>query len=551
MGNEQSKDKVLTMKGNSPEKHENGTVNGLSANITSNGLEIDVNGETTVQQNGGPLSLNLAIESTEPNCVTVESDCNHADDPIISEIPETTVQEVVEEVKKSKEGKVKVFGKMFKKKTEPPADVKSVNKTETSNEDQTDVSLPATDPQPETANLKQESESLTASESVTLDPGPEEGKAPETDSQPVENQEDSNPEENPVMNFFKTLVTPTKTTKKETATPDATKDQVAQVSEPPAAPKGMSIPPPPPPEPPKMEIKGEPAAKPVKPTPKEEPKAAAKEPESSKGKSAKNTLSKFFRPKVLLGVKASKGKGASASGANAPTKTAAVTIKEAPQSAVEETPVEVPEPVVEVQSENNVEPHETAEEVAQPVVEEQMVEELPQPVVEAEKVDPSKASTLEASAKPEPPPPVQEEKKTASKSPFLSFFKPKVLLDHMTTKVQAASTSGVRLLRRTTWLAADPKKATPAPAAAAEAAQTVKAKEEPKVAAKSSEAAVDNKPASAASQAGDDAASVPRKLEKRNSIHLFFKNLGQKRNSTDAGVQTEPVTVAPAAEKAK
>ncbi|XP_044066646.1 breast carcinoma-amplified sequence 1 isoform X30 [Siniperca chuatsi] len=474
MGNEQSKDKVLTMKGNSPEKHENGTVNGLSANITSNGLEIDVNGETTVQQNGGPLSLNLAIESTEPNCVTVESDCNHADDPIISEIPETTVQEVVEEVKKSKEGKVKVFGKMFKKKTEPPADVKSVNKTETSNEDQTDVSLPATDPQPETANLKQESESLTASESVTLDPGPEEGKAPETDSQPVENQEDSNPEENPVMNFFKTLVTPTKTTKKETATPDATKDQsqkenqpaatttVAQVSEPPAAPKGMSIPPPPPPEPPKMEIKGEPAAKPVKPTPKEEPKAAAKEPESSKGKSAKNTLSKFFRPK---------------------------TIKEAPQSAVEETPVEVPEPVVEVQ-----------------------------------KVDPSKASTLEASAKPEPPPPVQEEKKTASKSPFLSFFKPK---------------------------AADPKKATPAPAAAAEAAQTVKAKEEPKVAAKSSEAAVDNKPASAASQAGDDAASVPRKLEKRNSIHLFFKNLGQKRNSTDAGVQTEPVTVAPAAEKAK
>lgn len=75
-------------------------------------------------------------------------------------------------------------------------------------------------------------------------------------------------------------------------------EKVAQVSEPPAAPKGMSIPPPPPPEPPKMEIKGEPAAKPVKPTPKEEPKAAAKEPESSKGKSAKDTLSKFFRPKV-------------------------------------------------------------------------------------------------------------------------------------------------------------------------------------------------------------------------------------------------------------
>ncbi|XP_029292416.1 breast carcinoma-amplified sequence 1 isoform X3 [Cottoperca gobio] len=272
------------------------------------------------------------------------------------------------------------------------------------------------------------------------------------------------------MNFFKTLVTPKIT--KETATPDAPKDQsqkenqpaatttVAQVSEPPAALKGMSIPPPPPPEPPKMEIKGETAAKPVKPTPKEEPKAAAKTPESSKGKSARSTLSNLFRPK---------------------------------------------------------------------------------------KVDPSKTGTLEAAAKPEPPPPVQEEKKKASKSSFMSLFKPKVLLDHMTTKVQAASTSGVRLLRRTAGVAVDPKSATPAPAAAAE---TVKAKEEPKAAAKSSEAVVENKP-TVASQADDDAANVPKKLEKRNSIQLFFKILGQKRNSTDAGVQTESAPVAAGAEKAK
>lgn len=47
---------------------------------------------------------------------------------------------------------------------------------------------------------------------MTLDPSPEEEKAPETDngdSRPVEKQEDSNPEENPVMNFFKTLVSGT------------------------------------------------------------------------------------------------------------------------------------------------------------------------------------------------------------------------------------------------------------------------------------------------------------------------------------------------------
>ncbi|XP_071333441.1 breast carcinoma-amplified sequence 1 isoform X11 [Trachinotus anak] len=451
MGNEHSKSKEITKNGTIHEKHENGSANGLSANITSNGLEIAVNGETILQQNGEPFSLNLATESTEPEFVIVESESPPVEAPIISETPEPTIPK--EEIKKSKGEKVRLFGKMFKKKAEPPAVVESVQEKEMSNEDETDVSSSATDPQPETANLKQESESLTEPESVTLDPGPVEEKAPETDngdSQPVENQEESNPEENPVMNFFKTLVAPTKTSKKETATPDATKEQsqketqpaatttAAQISEPPAAPKGMSIPPPPPPEPPKMEVKGEPAAKPVKPTPKEEPKAAAKEPEPSKAKSAKDTLSKFFRPK---------------------------------------------------------------------------------------KVDPSKAGTLEAAAKPEPPPPAQEEKKTASKSSFLSLFKPK---------------------------AAEPKKATPAPAAAAaEAAQSAKTKEEPKAAAKSSEGVVDSKQASAASQAGDDAANVPRKLEKRNSIHLFFKNLGQKRHSTDAGVQTEPVTVAPAAEKAK
>lgn len=76
--------------------------------------------------------------------------------------------------------------------------------------------------------------------------------------------------------------------------------------------------------------------------------------------------------------------------------------------------------------------------------------------------------------------------------------------------------------------AAEPKKATSAPGAAAAGAAggaAAETKEEPKAGAKSSEAGVDNKQASAASQAGDDAANVPKKLEKRNSIHLFFKNL--------------------------
>ncbi|CAK6971905.1 breast carcinoma-amplified sequence 1 isoform X2 [Scomber scombrus] len=469
MGNEHSKNKELAKKGKIAG---NGAVNGISTTVTAN-----VNTETVIVQNGTATSLNPATEY-----VIVESASQHVDGPT----PDTTVQ--MEEI---------------------PATVPSVQEKETSNKDQPNESVPAMDPQPEAGNLKQEPESLTEPERGTLNSGPGEEKAPldERNSEPVENQEESIQEENPVMNFFKTLVNPTKTSKKETATPDATKEQsqkeaepaptttVAQVSEPPAAAsKGMSIPPPPPPEPPKMEVKAEPAAKPVKPTPKEEPKAAAKEPESSKGKSAKDTLSRFFRSKK-----------------NTEPEQPAVEIAGQEVVDSQETPEEVAQPVVEVQRENEVEPQETAGEVAQTVVEQQ-------------KVDPSKASTLEAAAKPEPPPPVQEEKKLASKSSFLSFFKPK---------------------------ADEPKKATPAPAAGAEAAQTVKAKDEPKAAAKSSEAAVDNKPASDASQAGDDAAKGPKKLEKRNSIHLFFKNLGQKRHSTDAGVQTEPAVVAPAAEKAK
>ncbi|XP_067383461.1 breast carcinoma-amplified sequence 1 isoform X9 [Channa argus] len=469
MGNENSISNEPTENGIIPEKHENGSANGISANITSDGLGIDVKSETMVQHNCEPLSLSLATESSEPDSNVVKSDSEPAEAQVISEAPEPTTQK--EDTKKKRE-RVKLFGKVFKKK---PAGVTSDQGKETSNEDQTT----ATGTKPETADLQQTSESLTEPESVTLDLSPEGEKAPESDNgndQPVENREECEPEENPVMNFFKTLVAPTKTSKKETATPDATKEQsqketqpaatttVAQLSEPPAAPKGMPAPPPPPPEPTKVEIRGEPAAKPAKPVPKEEPKATAKEPESSKAKSAKDSLSKLFRSK---------------------------------------------------------------------------------------KVDPSKTRTLEAAAKPELPPPVQEEKQPTSKTPFLSFFKPKVLLDHMTAKLQATSTSGVRLLRRTTGVAPEPKKATSAPAAAAEAAQAGKPKEEPKTAAKSSEAVVDSKQTTVASQAGDNGASVSRKLEKRNSIHLFFKNLGQKRPSIDAGVQTEPVAVAPAAEKTK
>ncbi|KAM8830487.1 breast carcinoma-amplified sequence 1 isoform 7-T8 [Synchiropus picturatus] len=141
----------------------------------------------------------------------------------------------------------------------------------------------------------------------------------------------------------------------------------------------------------------------------------------------------------------------------------------------------------------------------------------------SKKVDPSKTGTLEAAAKSEPPPPAQDEKQANMKFSFLDFFKFKPLGPIKMTSASSA--------------------AEPAPAA--------KAKEEPKVAVKSPEPPVEAKPAPAPPQAAEAAANSPKKLEKRNSIGLFFKNLSQKRNSTDAGIQTESAPVSGAPEKTK
>ncbi|XP_056897012.1 breast carcinoma-amplified sequence 1 isoform X4 [Takifugu flavidus] len=435
-----------------PETHENGSVNGLSAGVLAPASEISVTVEPTVEKNGGLLLLSLAVEPNGIGQVTDGGDGEHEgehrgeheEEHVDAAVVNEAIEKVVEEVKKSKEEKVSRFGKLFKMKPH----VKNVPKEESPGESPAGASTPEEEPQQDTTHLIPEAQPPPEPDSASVEPSPEEEGAPETDdgnTQPEQIQEEDDPEKNSVMNFFKTLVTPTKTPKKSSAAPDAAKDQsenenqpaettnVAQVSEPPAAPKGMSVPPPPPPEPPKMETKGETSAKPAKTTPKEEP---VKEPEASKGKSAKEAFGKFFRSK---------------------------------------------------------------------------------------KVDPSKTGTLEAAPKPEPPPPAQE-KKPASKSGFMSIFKSK---------------------------AADPKKASPAPPAAAEPAPAVKTKEEPKPAAKPSETPADNKAAVTAAQAGEDAPSGPKKLEKRNSIQLFFKIRSQKRNSTDAGIQTEPLAGSAAAEKSK
>ncbi|XP_062871822.1 breast carcinoma-amplified sequence 1 isoform X2 [Trichomycterus rosablanca] len=168
------------------------------------------------------------------------------------------------------------------------------------------------------------------------------------------------------------------------------------------------------------------------------------------------------------------------------------------------------------------------------------VKEEAKPVVV--QVDASKASTLEAAARPEPPPaPKPEEKKLEKKSSaFGSLLKPKELLNQMSSKIQAAASSAASSIAiGTRGAAKEPKKESPAThAAAPEAGSSTKVKEEPKPAAAVAAAAgsLDDK---SVESADNSSPSVSRKLEKRNSIQLFFKNLGQKRHS-DAGVQTEP-----------
>ncbi|KAK1803284.1 hypothetical protein P4O66_004069 [Electrophorus voltai] len=251
--------------------------------------------------------------------------------------------------------------------------------------------------------------------------------------------DDTNPEENSVMNFFKTFkVSPTKATKEATAIPDVSKEQSQKgTPAPPAAnvQEASKVLPPPPPAPPKMESRAEVAVKKEELPPAEATAAAAggKEPAGPhKAKAKASSFGKLFRPKV----------------------------------------------------------------------------------------DASKSSTLEAAAKPElPPAPKPEEQKPEKKpSPFASLLKPKATTtkkEDLPAPTAAEATSGAKVKE-------EPKSATPAPVAPAPDTKSVESADNP-------------------------SPSVPRKQEKRNSIHLFFKNLGQKRHSSDAGVQTEP----PAPEKTK
>ncbi|XP_071203710.1 neurofilament heavy polypeptide-like isoform X1 [Salvelinus alpinus] len=510
MGNEHSKNKGHTKDKSEQalDKHPEGEVNSHAVRILYDGLENSDTSEAAVEQNSQPSSLPPPkepgiVEANGSGCAPVVVE----QEPVIENVPEAEAETAKtktipepepnhqkKEPKESSKERVNVFDNLFKKKATPQPNPDPAPEKEDPIKDKTVEESKSSPEVPVTVTDGIHAEPLDeVKEEVNPSPEAEDVKGPgigEESNHLEENQEgESQTEDNPVMNFFKTLVTPTKKNKQGAATPDVTKDQsqkeaqptatttAAQVVDAPAAAKGgMSIPPPPPPAPapPKMEVKAEIAAQPGTNTPKKEPKDDAKEPEATKSKSD-SPFSRLFSRKALLGLK-SKIKVKSTSGASAPAKPPAV------------------------------------------------------------EIDASKTATLEASAKPEPPlaPAPKEGKKPAVAKASFSLFKPKDLLNQMASKVLTASTSGVRLLKKPFKGASEPKKEAPAPAAEAIAGPSV-AKEEPKA---PEIPAVDSKPASGPSEGGDNSPVLPKRLEKRNSIHLFFKNLGKRQS--DAGVQTEP-----------
>ncbi|XP_015224802.1 PREDICTED: uncharacterized protein LOC107081103, partial [Cyprinodon variegatus] len=191
--------------------------------------------DITVHQNGKPQTPTLETEA-EAESVIVEPDPQPAPAEGVSEFTDAPPADK-ESVKKHKE-KTHGFGKLFKKKAarkaEEGKDEDGEKEDEASSKDQLDGSQVLTDPPQEPANVTQESAPVTEPEiGATAESGPEEETVPEREdgnAEPEENREEGDPEENPVMNFFKTLVTPTKTPKKDTAGPDAAKDQVIRRS---------------------------------------------------------------------------------------------------------------------------------------------------------------------------------------------------------------------------------------------------------------------------------------------------------------------------------
>ncbi|XP_035239512.1 breast carcinoma-amplified sequence 1 isoform X3 [Anguilla anguilla] len=407
-----------------------------------------------------------------------------------------------EEESKQKGAKRAKFLKVFKKKNKGEVEKELTLECNSPPEDQE----PSVEAEVLTNGLHSEPgavEGTTAAEKPSEGPStngtPAGGEALEVNGETVQ-QADTKEQEVPaedkrVMNFFKTLVAPSKAPKEEGAPPAVPVEEV-KVSEEPE---------------PKAQAEASPVTEPAD-TSMAEPKA----PAPSVKVSVPSPFSKFFKSK-----QPSKGD-------KPETTTKAVLEVDASMASTASKPPPPPPPPeppkLEVKAElaipaiNSAQTEAPKDAAKEP---EAASKQKPAKGSPFRKLFHSKAKSADVRVSPGPSPKAE---KKSGKSNLIAFFKP------TTPDTKAKEGASVA-----------------APAVTVDAAQAAAVKAEPKPAAeaeKKPEATpADGKPVSQASQSGEDGTSGPsKKMEKRNSVHTFFKILAQKRQS-DTGVQTDPVTI--------
>ncbi|XP_072569734.1 breast carcinoma-amplified sequence 1 isoform X5 [Paramormyrops kingsleyae] len=484
--------------------------------IKENGLHCEVSPTKAPEQDsdrkrtkGTPRQATFSLfKSVSP---PAEAPGNPAQQPVLKE-EEVSVQpppaaDKEVEPKQDTEEKVPLFNKLFKKKTEAKIEVDlPVVETDGSQGEEKPVVVTVKKNGLHCEPGKGEEASALRSQHLASVPVESEELGVNSDNvypQQAEHGE-SLREERPVMNFFKTFASPSKTSKG--VSPDVSKDTAKGTKEP----EGQS----------KLE-KGS-AAKTAEP-PASEPKDTDPNPKDSTG----GTFSKLFRQKSFKDTQPTATSEVDAATASRSTKTAPP--PEPPKAETKAEPA--------AKNPKNSQKEVPKDAPSGPEIKQKPAKSRPFSKLFQRKGGASKASTLEASALPAQTGKPQEKKK----SNLITLFKTKTPDTTKNTPPDAPplpeAAQGVKLKE-------DPK-----PGTEAEKKRSGKQEVIPKV--KALEVAVDSKSVSEASQSGDEAAvSVSKKLEKRNSIHLFFKSLGPKRLS-EASVQTDPVTITYPCEKAK
>ncbi|KAL2103844.1 hypothetical protein ACEWY4_000712 [Coilia grayii] len=292
MGNEVSSQKKNAQK----DKVQNGDLNGHAVNVSSDDLTETVTSEVTVKQTTESSTADDTTTTT-PSPETTSGSQNDGDvqehpreQPTDTKAAEPAnnaacVRHHEEESKSPEENKSNFFNKLFNKKS-------TTKQVEVEEETQPKQMADQVDAEEVTEDLK--SEPVVVKDSTE----PEQTETESLHPSPTVTEQNQ-AEEHPVMNFFKTLVTPTKAPNKAAASSDVPKDQSQEATAATTASANVQevdvakakTAPPPPPEPPKMEGKAEAAVK--KEEVQEAPKDAGAKPKQAK----ESPFSKLFRSK--------------------------------------------------------------------------------------------------------------------------------------------------------------------------------------------------------------------------------------------------------------